>query len=128
MKRGNKKGENGFFIRDKKGLELSINVIVIIVLAILLLVALIIILNRQTGIFSDFLSNLFSRANVDNIVASCNSLVTQNSVYEYCCAEREVKYEKDAKLTEEKLTCKELEEKNFTGGRINKLNCENAGC
>jgi len=123
MKRGNKKGKNGL-IKDKKGLELSINVIVILVLAILLLVALIVILNRQTGFFSDFLNNLFGKTNVDNLVTSCNSFVASSSVYEFCCVERDVKYKQAGKIAEEKLTCQELADKSFTSGRINKINCE----
>ena len=112
-------------IKNRRGLEMSINVIVIIVLAILLLIALVIILNRQTGFFSDFLNNLFGKTNVDNLVTSCNSLISQNAVYEYCCDGRDAKYRQAGKIVEEELTCQELADKNFTSGRINKLNCEN---
>ena len=119
-----KKGEERFFIRDKKAMEMSINVVVIIVLAILLLIALVIILNRQTGFFSDFLNNLFGKTNVDNLVTSCNSFASQNAVYEFCCSEREAKYRKEGKIVEENLTCKVLADKSFTSGRINKVNCE----
>lgn len=136
-----KKRESRFFIRDKKdsfllgketwerkmknkkGLELTINVMVLIILAVLVLVGLIIILERQTGMFSDFLNNLMGKTNVDAIVTSCNSLVASNSVYEYCCVERKVKYNLGGKIAEETLTCKEIAEKSFAGG-INKLNCE----
>ena len=112
--------------RGKKGLELTISTLIIIVLSILILIALLVIWNRQTGIFSDFLKNISGKSNIDSLVTSCNSLQSQQSVYEYCCMEKEVKLseEKD-KL---KLTCKELSERDFTGGRIQELNCENAGC
>lgn len=115
MKRGN-----------KRGLELAIGTVVIIVLAVLVLIALLVIFDRQTGIFSDFLANLMGKTNVDTLVTSCNALATQNSVYEYCCVEKKVKYKADGKIIEEELTCKELEDKSFVGGMISKLNCENA--
>jgi len=114
-------------VRAKKAMEMSINVIVIIVLAILLLITLVIILNRQTGFFSDFLNNLFGKTNVDNLVTSCNSFASQNAVYEFCCSEQDVKYRKEGKMAEETMTCLELADKNFTAGRINKLDC-GEGC
>ena len=109
---------------NKKAMELAIRTLVIIVLAILVLVAVLVIFNRQTGLFSDFLENLMGKTNVDNLVTSCNSLITRNAVYEYCCESREVKYKEDGKLKEEKLTCEELAGKSFTANRINKVNCE----
>ncbi len=121
---------------DKKGLELTVNTLIIIVLAVLLLIALLVILNRQTGIFSDFINNLMGKTNVDAVVASCNSLASQNAAYEYCCAEKKVKYKLDGKILEEELTCNALSDNDvsankslillsITAGRINKLNCEN---
>ena len=117
MKRGN-----------KKGFELAINTIVMIVLAVLVLIGVLLIWNQQTGIFSDFLKNLAGKTNVDSLVASCNSLVTQEAVYNYCCVERDVKYEADGGLKEEKMTCEELSGRTFTSNRINKLECVEAGC
>ncbi len=113
MKRGN-----------KKGFELAINTLVIIVLAVLVLIAVLLIWNQQTRIFSDFLKNLAGKTNVDSLVASCNSLVTQEAVYEYCCTEREVKYEEAGKMKEEGMTCDDLSGRTFTSNRINKLGCE----
>lgn len=118
MKRGN-----------KKGLQLAIGTIVMIVLAVFVLIGLLFIWNQQTGIFSDFLKNLAGKTNVDALVTSCNSFAARNSVYEFCCAEKEVKYESDElgrEIKEEKLTCNELADKSFAGNRINKLNCEDA--
>jgi len=115
-------------IRNKKALEMAVNTIIIIVLSVLVLIVLIFIFNQQTGIFSNFINNLVGRTNVDSVVTACNSLTASNSVYEYCCVEKEVRHSEDRKTKEEKLTCQELAEKSFTGGRINKINCESAGC
>ena len=113
---------------DKRGLELAIGTLIIIILAILVLVAILVIWNYQTGIFSDFLRNLQGKTNVDSLVTACNSLVTQNSVYNYCCVKKDVRYQENEKILKDKLTCQELSEKQFTGDRIEKLNCEDAGC
>ncbi len=106
-------------------MELAVSTIVIIVISILVLVAILIIWNNQTGIFSDFLRNLAGKTNVDAVVTGCNTLASQNSVYEFCCVGRMVKHEEEEKIIEEELTCLELVDKEFTSGRINKLNCEN---
>ncbi len=113
---------------NKKGVELAVRTLVIIVLSVLILIALIVVFTNQSEFFVDFLNNLVGKTNVDSLVTSCNSLVTQNSVYEYCCVKRNVKYEQDGEMKGKKLTCLELSEKNFTAGRIQELNCDDAGC
>ena len=114
---------------NKRGLELEINTLVIIILSVLVLIALLLIWNYQTGVFSDFLKNIQGKTNVDGIVTACNILASQQAVYEFCCIARETKYENsEGKIQEEKLTCLGLANKNFTGGRIQSLDCENVGC
>ena len=110
-------------IGNKRGFELTISTVVIIILFVFVLISLLVFWNYQTGIFSDFIRNIMGKSNVDSLVISCNSLVNQNAVYEYCCEKKQVK------LTSEELelTCKELSEKDY-GTRIEKLNCDNAGC
>lgn len=109
-------------MKDKRGFELAVGTIVIIVLSILLLVALLVIWNKQTGIFSDFLENIMGKSNVDSIVAACNTFVAKQSVYEYCCVSREIKLDK-LENSELELTCEQLSEEDF-GKRVEKLNCE----
>lgn len=116
----------GAEMKWRKGMEMAISTLVVIVLAVLVLIGLLVIWNQQTGIFSDFLSDIAGKTNVDNLVIACNSLVTQQAIYDYCCVEKEVKYKAEGKIKEEKMTCKELAEKSFTGERINKLNCGGA--
>lgn len=108
---------------NKKGFEMAISTIIIIVLAVLLLISLVVILNYQTGIFFDFIKNLGGKTNVDAIVSGCNILASQNSVYEFCCAKKTVKYEFNKETKKEELTCLELENKTFTGKRIEGIAC-----
>ena len=113
---------------NKRGLEMAVGTIIIIVLAIFVLIAVLVIWNQQTGIFSDFLRSVSGKTNIDTLITGCNSLVTQQAVYEYCCIKKEAKYEQDGEIKKEKLTCDELREKEFTGNRVNELNCGDAGC
>lgn len=113
---------------NKRGLELAIGTLVVIILAIVVLIFLLIFWNSQTGIFSDFFSSFVGKSNVDALVTSCNSLVTQQAVYEYCCIKKDVRYEQNGEIKKEKLTCGELAGKEFTGNRINELSCEDEGC
>lgn len=117
---------------NKKGMELAVGTLIVIILSVFVLIALLIIWNQQTGIFSDFLKNIAGKTNIDSLVTSCNSFVTQQAFYDYCCVKRDVNYEGivegKRKIIEQELTCKELSGKTFTGGRIEKLNCENIGC
>ena len=115
-------------MKNKRGMELAVNTLVIIILGILVLIAILIFWNYQTGIFSDFLKNFGGKSNVDVLVTSCNTIVSQQAVYEFCCVKRETRYEQDNEFVKEQLTCKELRDKNFSGGRIQEFGCENAGC
>jgi len=112
----------------KKGMELMISTAVIIVLAILVAVVLIIFWDMETGIFSNFINNILGTTNVDSIVIVCNSLAERSSVYDFCCSKKEVKYQEGSQIKKETFTCKELIDKQFTGGRITKLNCEGTAC
>ena len=109
---------------DKRGFELAINTIILIALGVLALIVIIIVWASQSGYFADFLENIRGKTNVDSLVTSCNSLVSQNSVYEYCCVKTDVRLENQ----ELELSCQELNTKDFTGNRIKELNCDNAGC
>lgn len=112
---------------NKKGIEMAVSTLIIIVLSVLVLIALVIILNRQTGFFSDILNNIQGKSNVDSLVTACNSLVTRQAGYDYCCVKRDVDLGKGNK-EKLNLTCNELREKEFIGERIQSLQCETAGC
>jgi hypothetical protein len=109
---------------NKKAVSLSITTVILIVLGLLVLIGLLILINSQTGFFSDILNNLLGRSNVDSVVLSCNTFFNSQSFFIYCCDKKTV-ITGDEKM---KLTCFELSEKEFIGGRINKLDCEGFPC
>jgi hypothetical protein len=104
---------------NKRGMELALNTIILIVLGIAVLVALLFLFVIQTGIFTDFLKNS-QQSNVDVIVNACNSLVTSQQTYSYCCDKKEVILDDKNKI---EATCFELKDKDFISDRINSLDC-----
>lgn len=119
-----KRGEN----RKKKAVEIMTTTYFMILLIILALFIVITFWDFQTGKFSSFLDRVFRRTNLDKWIESCNSLASKNSGYNYCCIRRGVNYKLNGTFIVEELTCRELAEKTFTEGRVNKLNCENVWC
>ena len=72
---------------DKKGQELSTNVIILIVLGVVVLVVLILGFTVGWGKIAPWLSS----ENVDSIVTQCEVACSTNSVYDYCSAKKELK-------------------------------------
>jgi len=107
---------------------MAIGTLIAIILAVFILIALLFFWNQQTGIFSDFLRNIAGKTNVDSVVTICNTLESQNAIHDYCCVEKNVRYEQEKKIQEEKLTCNELREKEISGDRIKELNCNSTVC
>jgi len=106
-KKGNLRSDFGMSMRNiaksKRAAEMTIGTLVVIVLAIIVLV--VIALGFGMG-----WSNLWSKitgyfggdSNVDSIKQACSYACTTNAVYDYCCAERNIKY---SKTSSEKSTC-----------------------
>ena len=113
-------------MKKKRGMEMAVSTIILIVLGVLVLVGLLFLLTTQTTFFSNFLATIFSKTNVDQVVGSCNSLASTNSVYSYCCEEKEVKLGGAQENLE--LTCDELRDEDFIGGRILSLDCSGTSC
>jgi len=111
------------FENRKKG-ELAITTIILIVLGMLVLIGVIFLLTTQKAHFSDFVNMFRSKSNVDNVVSSCNALVSSESFYSYCCEKKNVRVSGD----EFELTCEELKEKDFISGRIKSLDCSGQIC
>lgn len=109
--------------RDKRGVELMVNTYVIIVLAILTVVILIVFWDIETGKFSSYINNVMGKSNVDSLTVACNSFVSRNAVYEYCCANKTVKYELEDKIKEEHLTCSQFSSMKI-GARVEKMECQ----
>jgi len=107
---------------NKKGFQLMPETYAAIALAILISVVLIAFYDLRTGKFSAFVKELTGNSNVDSTIIACNSLVSREARYEYCCAEKEVRYENEGEIEEEQMTCHELSTKSL-GSRIEKMNC-----
>ena len=111
---------------EKRGVVLSMEVVLLMILSIAVLTILVIFLNERTGFFSNFIDNFRSKSNVDDIVTSCNFLTERESVYSYCCEDKVVKLGKKEK--DVRATCGELVSEDFISGRINELDCRGISC
>ena len=109
---------------DKRGMELVINTSVLIIMAILVAVILLVFWDIETGRFSSYVKEMMGKSNVDSMIAACNSYVAREAYFEYCCANKTVKYELDDGVKEEQLTCNQLSVMK-TGERMEKMGCEN---
>jgi hypothetical protein len=110
----------------KSGMQMTISTIVVILLSIVVLVLLLFYLNSQTGIFNRFIKTQSGESNVDTIVTSCNSLVEIESLYSYCCEEKEVVLGGDA--DDIIVTCNEAADLDWSGERIDPLDCSATVC
>jgi len=106
-------------IQNKRGLEMSISLIVIVVISVFVLIGVLYILNKQTGLFSDLLGNLQGKSNIDSVTLACNSFIQQNADYEYCCAKRKVVLGSGGE--DINASCSELENLSIVNGKINYL-------
>ena len=106
-------------MKNKNAFEMAIGTIVVMVLAIALLVALFFLLKTQFGFFNDNLNVVQEKSNVDAVINSCNSLVTGEQVYSYCCEKKNIQTGNE----EFELSCNELKDKDFVSGRIQGLEC-----
>jgi len=75
---------------DRKGLEMAVTTVIMIILSIVVLTILIIFVNSQTGFLSKWFKTQQGESNVDSVVSACNNLVATESVYSYCCEEKEI--------------------------------------
>ena len=119
-------------LRNKKGAEMTVGTVIIIILALVVLVFLIFAFTRSTGSLTDNIKNFFGgSSNVDTIKNACMAACTTNQVYEYTKVPRDVKFDKDTKVTG--VTCKDLETSREAGcysgnvkavGDISSENCK----
>ena len=101
---------------DKKGFEMSINVLIVIVLALLVLAALIIAFTTGFSQFWKIIKGYFM-SDVSGIKQACETACTAGNSYDYCCVSRDA----DFGNGKEKITCQDLRLK------LNcNLNCEDA--
>ena len=115
-------------MRNKRGFELAWSTLVLMVLAVIFLVFIILFF---TGAFEGFFSNIrvyFASSNVDSVVKNCNILASGGRDYSFCCEKKEVVYYEGSEKRKEKLTCKELFDRNFSGENKIELNCDSLNC
>jgi len=112
------------FLRDKRGLELAINMIVIFILAIVVLIALVLFFTGSSTNLFDKVKSFYSYSNVDSVVEGCNVLVDSDSPYSYCCDKRKVNYYNDSEKVEGDFSCSEMVDRFGVKG----LSCEGVKC
>ena len=82
-----KKEENNFLLKNRKGQGLSTNAIIMIILGVVVLIVLILGFTMGWNKLLPFIST----TNVDNIKTSCAISCSTESTFDYCSVEREVK-------------------------------------
>lgn len=105
---------------NKRGMEMIWSTVVYIILALILLTALILIFVFYSGSFLEAIRGYSSKSNLDQQVQFCNQLSIQNSFYEFCCIQRDIKLDKNVKFN---MSCTQLTKTDY-GKEINGLNCE----
>ena len=113
-------------MRDKRGMEMAVTTVIMIVLSIAVLTILVVFFNSQTGFLSKWFKTQQTESNVDSIVSVCDNLVTSESVYAYCCEEKEVVFGLEARNI--KITCDDASRAGWSGGRIREMECSSVSC
>lgn len=94
--------------KSRKAQEMSVATIIIIIIAIVVLVFLIVAFTRGGGSLMDNIRNFFGgSSNVDTIKNACTAACATNQAYEYNKVPRDVRFDKDTKVTG--VTCRDLE-------------------
>jgi len=95
--------------------------VIMIVLSIAVLTILMIFLNSQTGFLSRWLGSQTTKSNVDAVISGCDSLVTTQSIYAYCCEKKDVIFGEGKGNV--KLTCKDISQEDWSNGRVREMDC-----
>ena len=112
-------------MRGKKGLEMAVTTVIMIILSIAVLTILVIFVNSQTGFLYKWFGTYESESNIDTVVSACNALVATESVYSYCCEEKDIVLVDDGSLRQ---TCDVSRGENWSAGRIDELSCVSVSC
>jgi len=113
-------------MRGKRGMEMAITTVIMIVLSISVLTILVIFFNAQTGFLSKWFRAQQTESNVDSIVSFCDNLVTSESIYAYCCEEKEVVFGEGKQNI--KRTCDNISKADWSGGRVREMDCTSVVC
>ena len=116
-------------------MEMAITTVIMIVLSISVLTILVIFFNAQTGFLSKWFRAQQTESNVDSIVSFCDNLVTSESIYAYCCEEKEVRFGEKGELVNGKIkkkdgmfNCTAIANADWSGGRVRKMDCTSVVC
>ena len=115
-------------VMKKKGLEMAITTVIMIILSIAVLTVLVVFFNSQTGFLSRWFGTQTSESNVDAVVSGCESLVTSESLYSYCCEKKEVIFGNKDNRGNVRVTCNVASGEDWSSGRIGKLDCSAVSC
>ena len=110
-------------MRDKRGLEIAINTLILMILGIVVLIAIVLFFVMGAEDFGGHLDD--NSVNVDEVIVNCNSYVTRDAKYMYCCEEKTVRFSKESSV---KVTCDFARDAEWASGRINELDCSAVSC
>ena len=117
-------------MKKKKGMQMAITTVIMIILSIAVLTILIVFLNSQTGFLSKWFRAQTTQSNVAAVISACDGLVTTQSVYAYCCEEKEVIFGEKGEVIDgevvnknRKFKCVDIVEEPWAGGRVGKMEC-----
>jgi len=104
---------------------MAVTTVIMIILSIVVLTILIIFVNSQTGFLSRWFKTYEGESNVDAVVSACNALVATESVYSYCCEEKDIVLVDGDSLRQ---TCNVSRGEDWSAGRIDELSCVGVEC
>jgi len=107
-------------------MEMAVTTVIMIILSIAVLTILIIFVNSQTGFLSKYFKTQTTESNVDIVVSACDNLVTTESVYAYCCEEKEIVFGGD--VSGAKMTCVGVAGAEWSSGRVREMDCSGISC
>lgn len=114
-------------MKNKMGVEMAVTTVIMIILSIAILTILVIFVNSQTGFLSKYFRTQTTESNVDVVVSACDGLVTTESVYAYCCEDKEISFGDDRGGV--KMTCDEVSRASWSGSRVREMaECEMIDC
>jgi len=123
-------------MRNKKGMEMAVTTVIMIILSITVLTILVIFFNSQTGFLDKWFKTQSTASNIDAVVSACDGLVTSQSIYAYCCEEKEIRFGEKGKVVDgeivknkdTQMTCEKVAESDWGKGRVRKMECDEGIC
>ena len=122
-------------VNGKRGMEMAVTTVIMIILSIAVLTILVVFFNTQTGFLDKWFKTQTTASNVDAVVSACDNLVTSNSVYAYCCEDKEVRFGGKGEVVDGKIVkkdasfkCIDIANADWSGGRVREMDCSSVVC